>query len=609
MTGAATGPVTGPMISPVTGAVTSAVTGAELRRLPRSPLRWALDADVVVVGSGAAGITAALTAAGHGRRVLLLSKDGIGGGATPLAQGGLAAAIGPGDTPALHQRDTLDAGAGLCDPAAVAALVAEAPGEIVRLAARGARLERTALHLEGGHSRNRIVNAGGDAIGGEVHRVLRAALLASRVQVLTHCVVLDALTGDCGAVAKQGGVAGMVGDYGGPVGGVVAGIAGPDGVLRVGTVTAAAVVLATGGFGQAYATTTNPAGLTGDGLALAARAGAELRDVEFVQFHPTVLWQDGARGQCPLITEALRGAGAVLVDAAGRPVMAGRHPLGDLAPRDVVSAAMQQRMAQCDQPQCDQPQCDQPQCDQPQCDQQSADGPDDHLWLDATTVGRAVLDRDFPTVVRLCRARGIDPAAEPIPVAPGAHYACGGIRAGLDGRTSVPGLYAVGEAASTGVHGANRLASNSLTEALITGRRTGELLGRDLPEPPARLRLPPAGPGANPAARPALAAAMSRHAGVTRDHEGLESLRQTLALARPAAGRLTLATAEATNLHVVSVLVTTAALARTESRGCHRWRDAPLATSAGPARHTVVRAADGQRWAAGAVQAGVGASA
>ncbi len=239
-------------------------------------------------------------------------------------------------------------------------------------------------------------------------------------------------------------------------------------MLRVGTVTAAAVVLATGGFGQAYATTTSPAGLTGDGLALAARAGAELRDVEFVQFHPTVLWQDGARGQCPLITEALRGAGAVLVDAAGRPVMAGRHPLGDLAPRDVVSAAMQQRMAQCASSAV-------------RTRAAARDGPDDHLWLDATTVGRAVLDRDFPTVVRLCRARGIDPAAEPIPVAPGAHYACGGIRAGLDGRTSLPGLYAVGEAASTGVHGANRLASNSLTEALITGRRTGELLGRDLP--------------------------------------------------------------------------------------------------------------------------------
>ena len=236
-------------------------------------------------------------------------------------------------------------------------------------------------------------------------------------------------------------------------------------------------------------------------------------------------------------------------------------------------------------------------------------GPDDHLWLDATTVGRAVLDRDFPTVVRLCRARGIDPAAEPIPVAPGAHYACGGIRAGLDGRTSLPGLYAVGEAASTGVHGANRLASNSLTEALIAGRRTGELLGRDLPEPPAWLRLPPGGPGAHPVVRPVLAAAMSRHAGVARDHEGLESLQQTLAQARPAAGRLDLATVEATNLHVVSALITSAALARTESRGCHRWRDTPPAAPGGRARHTVVRAVDGQRRSAGTVQAGVGAGA
>ena len=329
------------------------------------------------------------------------------------------------------------------------------------------------------------------------------------------------------------------------------------------------MVVATGGFGQAYATTTNPAGLTGDGLALAARAGAELRDVEFVQFHPTVLWQDGARGQCPLITEALRGAGAVLIDAAGRPVMAGRHPLADLAPRDVVSAAMQQRMGQ-------------------------GDGPDDHLWLDATALGRAVLERDFPTVTGLCRERGIDPAAEPIPVAPGAHYSCGGIRAGMDGRTSVPGLYAVGEAASTGVHGANRLASNSLTEALITGRRAGDLLGRELPRPPARLRLPPGGPGVTPAVRPALAAAMSRHAGVARDRRGLEHLQQVLDQARPAHGRLDLAMVEATNLHGVSALVVAAALGRPESRGCHRWRDTPAEGTAGQARHTVVRADAGQ---------------
>jgi L-aspartate oxidase len=299
--------------------------------------------------------------------------------------------------------------------------------------------------------------------------------------------------------------------------------------------------------------------------------------VEFVQFHPTVLWRETARGQCPLITEALRGAGAVLVDVTGRPVMAGVHPLGDLAPRDVVSAAMQQRMA-------------------------GGDGPADHLWLDATTLGQATLERDFPTVTALCRARGIDPATEPIPVAPGAHYACGGIRADMAGRTSVAGLYAVGEAASTGVHGANRLASNSLTEALITGRRAGELLGQHLPRPPARLRCPPAGPGVNPVVRSALAAAMSRHAGVIRDHDGLERLSQALAGAPPAGAGLDLATVEATNLHAVSVLVAVAALARSESRGCHRWRDEPPVVADQWARHAVMRVAEGRPLAVSTVR-------
>ena len=532
-----------------------------LRHLPWSPLEWERAADVVVVGSGAAGLTTALAAAHRGRRVLLLTKEDIGGGATPLAQGGLAAAIGPCDSPALHQRDTFDAGAGLCDAAAVATLVSQAPGEIARLASYGARLERTALHLEGGHRRHRIVTAGGDAIGAEVHRVLRAALLASPVEILTRCVALDALVDDQGSV-----------------GGVLAGIASDDGILRVGLVTARALVLATGGLGQAYATTTDPAGVTGDGLALATRVGAELRDIEFVQFHPTVLWQEAVRGQCPLITEALRGAGAVLVDVAGRPVMAGRHPLGDLAPRDVVSVAMQQRMG-------------------------CGDGPGDHLWLDATALGRAALGRDFPTVTALCRVRGIDPAAEPIPVAPGAHYACGGIRADMSGRTSVPGLYAVGEAASTGVHGANRLASNSLTEALITGRQAGEFLGRDMPRPLKGLRPPPAGPGVDPAVRPTLAAAMSRHAGVIRDRAGLERLQQTLGQAPPATSALDLATVEATSLHTVSVLVATAALARTESRGCHRWRGTRPIISAERASHTLLSVAGGQLWAVAATGA------
>ncbi len=528
------------------------MTGPELRALPTAGIDWELSADVVVVGSGAAGMTAALTAARYGRQVLLLSKDDLGGGATPLAQGGLAAAIGPGDSPARHESDTLAAGAGLCDPAAVTALAAGAPGEIARLAARGAQLNRTALHLEGGHSRHRIVHAGGDAVGAEVHRVLLAALVASPVEILTRCAVLDALIGDRGTVA-----------------GVLAGMVRDDGTLSTGRVTARAVVLATGGFGQAYATTTSPAGVTGDGLALAARAGAELQDLEFVQFHPTVLWQQAARGQCPLITEALRGAGAVLVDAAGQPVMTSRHPLGDLAPRDVVSAAMQERMA-------------------------SGDGPGDHLWLDATAFGEARLEQDFPTVTAACRSRGVDPAVEPIPVAPGAHYACGGIRADLAGRTSLTGLYTVGEAASTGMHGANRLASNSLTEALLTGRRAGELLGQDLPAPAAAAggRCPPPGLGVSPAARPMLAAAMSKHAGVVRDRPGVQQLQQSLAqapAAEPAGPGLDLATVEATNLHAVSVLVAVSALARPESRGCHRWRDAPPSHSARDARHTVVR--------------------
>lgn len=545
---------------------------AKVRYLPRTKPEWEREADVVVVGSGAAGIAAALTAAGRGRRVLLLTKEELGGGSTPLAQGGLAAAIGPGDNQGLHRQDTLAAGAGLCEPGAVAALVAEAPAEIARLVRRGGRLERTALHLEGGHSRHRIVTAGGDAIGREVHRVLAAALSASPVEVLTGCVALDALTGNRGSA-----------------GGVLAGLAGDGGELWTGTVRARAVVLATGGFGQAYAITTNPAGVTGDGLALAARAGAELRDLEFVQFHPTVLWHPAATGQCPLLTEALRGAGAVLVDAAGQPVMAGRHPLGDLAPRDVVAAAMQQRM-----------------------------GLASHLWLDATGLGRPVLEGDFPTVTALCRAHGIDPVTEPVPVVPGAHYACGGIRADMDGRTSVPGLYAVGEAASTGVHGANRLASNSLTEALIAGRRVGERLGRVLPRPATELRPPPGGRGADPAARTALAAAMSRDAGVLRSPAGLERLTRTLDEVPPAAGNsaapaagtgaapvgqgLDLATVEATNLHAVSVLVAASARARAESRGCHRWRDVPVASSSRPGRHTVLRVEEGRVRDAGPVR-------
>lgn len=509
----------------------------------------------MVIGSGAAGITAALAAAGQGRRVLLVTKE-LAGGATPLAQGGLAAAIGPDDDPACHAEDTIAAGGGLCEQGAVEALAAAAPAAIERLVRLGASLDRSALRREGGHHRRRVVHAG-DATGAEVYRVLAAALAASRVAVLDRTVALGLLTGPDG------------------VSGLRAGAIAADGTLTKETIEARAVILAAGGLGQAFATTTSPPGATGDGLALAARAGAVLRDPEFVQFHPTVLWRRGATGQRPLITEALRGAGAVLTDLAGRPVMAGRHPLGDLAPRDVVSAVLGERIA----------------------------GGEPHLLLDATGVGRQQLERGFPTVTAACRNEGVDPVTEPIPVAPGAHYSCGGVLADLDGRTTVPGLFAVGEVASTGVHGANRLASNSVIEAIVAGERAGRAASAGLAgaDPAGPLRVP-AGtswfeadlPATVPAAaREELAAAMSRYAGLARDGYGLETMIRVLEKTAGAGGKARrvrdIATVEATNLHATCWLIAAAALARAESRGCHRRLDAPGPAPAG--RHTLLRLA------------------
>ena len=547
-----------------------------IRALPAVRARWRRDADVVVVGSGAAGISAALTVAAlPGRpRVLLVTKD-LTGGATPLAQGGLAAAIGPGDSAAVHAEDTLITGAGLCDRETVAALAAGAPEAVDWLIASGARLDRTALRLEGGHSRHRIIHSGNDATGAEVHRTLLAALLESRVEILDRAVALDLVLRE--PDAAEGGAAG-IGAESCAADGLMAANIGRGGELDPGLISARAVVLAGGGLGQAFATTTNPPGATGDALAIAARAGAWLRDPEFVQFHPTVLWRDGAAGQCPLITEALRGAGAVLRDLTGRPLMAGRHPRGDLAPRDVVSAAMQEVIG---------------------------DG-GGHLWLDATGLGRDVLEDGFPTVTAACRGSGVEPVTEFIPVAPGAHYSCGGIRAGLDGRTSFAGLYAVGEAASTGVHGANRLASNSVTEAVIAGRRAaaaiGGALGAGMPLAGSRgAGMPPAGAGVSADGRLALAAAMSGQAGVLRDSGGLRALIRTIEGMRGARAesvelvrdkKLDLQTVEATSLHTVSALIAAAALRRAESRGAHRRRDAP--GSAAEPWHTLARW-DGRR--------------
>jgi aspartate oxidase len=337
-----------------------------------------------------------------------------------------------------------------------------------------------------------------------------------------------------------------------------------DGV--VGEIAAQAVVLATGGIGQAWNTTTNPATATGDGLALALRAGALLRDVEFTQFHPTVLVvpeayrRPGDRGV--LVSEAVRGEGAVLIDRRGELIMKGRHPLADLAPRDIVSAAIHEHLMTTG---------------------------DDHVFLDGTRLGERVWREHFPSILMLCRARGVDPITEPIPVRPAEHYSCGGVLATMDGRTSVPGLYAVGEVASTGVQGANRLASNSLTEALIAGDRAGQLLASRPADGGSRQVRRNDEEGATPAeARDGIVAAVSVGAGVLREGPELSVLLKSLDgtprvdLARSAADVTT------TNLRTVGVLVAAAASSRTESRGCHRRSDFQL-TDRKWERHTLLR--------------------
>jgi len=518
-------------------------------RLAAPAATWELDVDVVVLGSGAAGLAAAL-AVRPVRSVLIVTKDVLNAGATAWAQGGLAAVLDPTDSLENHVRDTLAAGAGLCDESVVRALVREAPTAIRYLMRLGAAFDPEAdgdgpaLTREGGHSHNRIVHSGGDRSGAEVQRTLDESAMAAGVEVMEQAFALDLVTGpDRGGVDR--------------VAGVTVARLGLDGrPLDVGTITARAVVLATGGYGQIFASTSNPPAVTGDGVAMALRAGLAVRDVEFVQFHPTVMWRGpDARGQQALISEAVRGEGAILYDGAGRRVMAGVHPQEDLAPRDVVAAAISARMAE------------------------APGGVDDHVLLDATHMGERFYER-FPSITAACREAGIDPARDRIPVAPAAHYACGGVPARLDGTTALPGLFAVGEVSCTGVHGANRLASNSLTESVVAGTRLGRDLAWELPERVER-RTDRARPAAvvPTARRPDVRAAMSRHVGVRRDAASLATAATTLAavatatVADPAAAERS--AWETTNLVTVAAAVVAAAAARTESRGCHRRTDFP----------------------------------
>ena len=373
-------------------------------------------------------------------KVLLVTKTVLDEGSTAWAQGGIAAALDPEDSPQEHLHDTLVAGAGLCDAAAVRALVTEGPDRVRELVGLGAEFDRDPegeikLTREGGHHRDRIAHAGGDATGKEISRALIAALHAVQddpgIEVVEHALVVDLLTSDDGAVC-----------------GVTLHVIGEGQIDGVGAATARAVVLATGGFGQIYTSTTNPPVSTGDGVAAALRAGARVTDLEFVQFHPTVLWLgEGSTGQQPLISEAVRGEGAFLVDRDGVRFMQGLHPSWPTSRRATSSPGPS-----------------------------STGWPNgtDHVYLDARHLGREFLERRFPSIVARCRELGFDPATELLPVAPAQHYASGGVETDLRGRTSLEGLYACGECSCTGVHGANRLASNSLLEGLVFAHRIAD---------------------------------------------------------------------------------------------------------------------------------------
>jgi L-aspartate oxidase len=488
---------------------------------------WQQRVDVVVIGTGVAGLAAALAAHRAGRSVVVLSKAAhkTAATATHYAQGGIAVVLPDSDDSVdAHVADTLAAGAGLCDPEAVVSIVADGYRAVTELVGHGARFDqaapgRWALTREGGHSARRIIHAGGDATGAEVQRALDRA--AATLDVRADHVGLQVLHDD--------GVTGVL-------------VANPDGV---GVLHAPAVILATGGLGQLYRATTNPDGSTGDGIALALWAGVAVGDLEFIQFHPTMLFDGHRGGRRPLVTEAIRGEGAVLIDAQGNSVTAGLHPMGDLAPRDVVAAAVEARLR--------------------------ATG-DDCVYLDAR--GIADFARRFPTVTAACRTAGLDPVRQPIPVVPGAHYSCGGVITDVNGCTDLPGLFAAGEVARTGMHGANRLASNSLLEGLVVGHRAGRAAAEHAASARAAQAAPP-----EPARRPVLGRAglqpaMSRDASVVRDADGLRALTETLSAA---AGRDVSSRAELEEaaLTVTARAVAAAALARNESRGCHHRADYP----------------------------------
>lgn len=510
----------------------------------------------VVVGSGIAGLTVALHAVQHGVQVTLVTKDVLEHANTRYAQGGIAGVMFDDDRAEDHIRDTLTAGAGLSDPEAVRVLVDEGPARIRELIDIGVAFDRGedgafVKGLEAAHSYPRILHSGGDATGTAIEKALVARLRASEVRVIEHAFLIDLIVSD----GRAAGVELLVGDVPASTDRFVV-----RGVRE--SIHADAVVLATGGAGELYAHTTNPPVATGDGIAAALRAGAAVADLEFFQFHPTVLEGAGsAPGESFLVSEAVRGEGATLIDESGRRFAFDAHPDGELAPRDVVARAIARQM-------------------------ERQDGRP--VLLDATHLRptpeetAAFLARRFPTIDAAVRERGLDWARQPIPVTPAAHYLMGGVVTDLDGRTSVAGLYAVGEVARTGVHGANRLASNSLLEGAVFGARAGDAIAADaasgawhaLPVAPvAPIEATPAA-DAPPFSRAALQRLMWEDAGLVRDAEGLARAAGILAAWR-ATERTPAAEAEFEdeNLLLVAQHLVAAAATRTASVGAHFRRD------------------------------------
>jgi len=488
-----------------------------------------------VVGAGVAGLTTALELPSDAD-VVVLCKTAIGSGAaTAWAQGGIAAALGTDDAPALHAADTMRASAGIADAHAVDILAGEAPERIDALRSLGARFDAT-LGLEAGHGHRRIVKAGGDATGAEVLRTLVAAARARpNVRVIEYAHADDVALDDgraCGVYAHD---------------------------VRTGeafVVRSGAIVLASGGCGHLFRYTTNPAEATGDGIAIAARAGSVMADMEFVQFHPTALAVD--RDPLPLVTEAIRGEGAVLVDETGERFMPAIHPDAELAPRDVVARAI--------------------------FDRRQAGHT---VLLDAREAVGDAFPEMFPTVFASCMQAGIDPRVVPIPVTPAAHYMIGGVATDDRGRSSIAGLWACGETGATGVHGANRLASNSLLEALVFARRVaGDIAGAPGLEDAVTIVARPDDPLVDDRDEiERLRVAMYAFVGVERTRAGLKA---ALALVAGLRARPDAVSATLDNLTLVGKLIAESALAREESRGTHFRSDFP-ATDAAYAHRSYVR--------------------